>query len=65
MLFDSYSLAFDYAQGGAVSAHRETVSASAWLDDVDDDAELFEHAFVLGRYGMVMSLLWIPVDSGL
>lgn len=62
---DSYSLAFDYADRGSVSLRRETISANTWLDDVDDNAELFEHAFVLGRYGIVMSLLWIPSNAQL
>lgn len=60
---DPYSLAFDYADRGSVSPRRETVLASAWIDDVDGDDEMFEHAFMLGRYGIVMSLLWIPFDA--
>jgi Zn-dependent peptidase ImmA (M78 family) len=50
--------AHEYFEQGTVSAAPETVSASAWLDDGDDDEELVEHVHVVAAPDVIMSLLW-------
>ena len=57
---DRNSLAYDYFQGRALPTYSETVDASAWLRGrLVQDAVIKEHSRALGRYGLVMSLLWI------
>ena len=50
--------AHDFFAKGRVAARPQTVSASAWIDDADDDADLVEHVFAIPRLNMTMSLLW-------
>lgn len=60
---DPYSLAIDFWVRGEVPRFPETVSASAWVGGVDDDAELTEHAIAFPGLGIVMSLLWIKSEG--
>ena len=60
---DRFTLAFDYWDTGRVSRVPETVSANAWIEALDDDAELVEHAIALPGYDQVLSLLWIKSDA--
>jgi hypothetical protein len=41
-----------------VETKPQTVSASAWIDDADDDEDLVEHVFAIPRLRVAMSLLW-------
>jgi hypothetical protein len=41
-----------------VEKKPQTVTASAWLDEADDDEELVEHVFAVPRLNLAMSLLW-------
>jgi Zn-dependent peptidase ImmA (M78 family) len=43
---------------GDVAESPQTVSASAWVDDAEDDDDLVEHVLPLRSHGMAMSLLW-------
>lgn len=54
----SWTLAHDFFAKGTTDAEPEAVSASAWLDDVDDDEDLVEHVLTMPRLGLAMSLLW-------
>jgi hypothetical protein len=48
----------DYFTKGNVARRRETVSASAWIPDASDDAEVVEHVIPVPRLGLALSLLW-------
>ncbi|AKU97418.1 putative Zn peptidase [Labilithrix luteola] len=44
---------------GRVSNKPQTVSASAWIEDIEDDEEhIVEHVFPAPRLGIATSLLW-------
>lgn len=59
---DSWSLAYDFFAKGQCSTAPETVTASAWVPNARDDAELVEHALPMPRLGEVLSLLWFPAS---
>ena len=44
--------------GKPVGTAPETVSASAWIDDAEDDEELVEHLLPLPKHEVALSLLW-------
>jgi hypothetical protein len=50
--------AHDFFSKGKVAVKPQTVSASAWLDDANDEDDLVEHVFAIPRLNTAMSLLW-------
>jgi Zn-dependent peptidase ImmA (M78 family) len=59
-VLDQWSLAYDFFKKGKASETPETVSASAWIPDAGDDAEVVEHVLAMPNYNMAVSLLWFP-----
>lgn len=59
---DAWTLAYDFFHKGDIARRRETVSASAWIQDVGDDAELLEHVLPMPRLKQTLSLLWFRPD---
>jgi len=54
----AWSEAHAYFAGREASTKPETVSASAWCDDADDDEDMCEHLLPSPHLGSALSLLW-------
>ncbi len=57
-----HSVAGEYFQGKPISGAAEPVDAEAWVEDAGrlGESTLVEEAFVMERYGQVMSILCFP-----
>ncbi len=49
-----------FFESGTISETPQTVSASAWLEDADDDVHLVEHLLARPGQNVALSLLWFP-----
>lgn len=54
----------DLFADATVPDYSSAISAEGWSDDVRAlNREIHEHSIVLGRYGVVLSLLWHPYED--
>lgn len=60
---EEWSEAYEFFRSGKASDKPETVSASAWLDDAEDDEDLVEHVFAIPELKTALSLLWWKSDA--
>ncbi len=58
-----WSCAYDYFTKGALESMPQKVLAVAWCQGTPRDAELIEESVAFERLGMVLTLLYIPVEK--
>ena len=55
---DAWTEAHAFFKTGVAAPEPETVSASAWLEDADDEEHIVEHVLGMPDIGVALSLLW-------